>query len=384
MKRENLKRESFTDVASASIGPELRPADGDNWLTSFKSELDPVEPVAVSKKVQVASPKARTSSLRVLLAMVGLSAGLVGAWFGWQTWTARTASSAPLAAAVAPSGIAEFNSVPEGASITIDGTLRGVTPLRVSLPPGAHTVQITSASVTRTLPITVTAGNVVSQYVELAATPSTTGGRLEIGSDPPGAQVALDGVTRGVTPLVIPDVAAGQHRVTVTAGDNSVSRTVNVTRGATSALVISTAPTAAGASGGWLTVQAPIEMDIMEDGRVLGNTRMDRLMLPVGSHRIELANPALEFTAVRTVQIAAGRIANVAIALPQGRLSINAVPWAEVTLDGAALGTTPLGEVAVPIGTHEVVFRHPQFGERRQSVTVKAQTPARIGIDLRK
>ena len=107
-------------------------------------------------------------------------------------------------------------------------------------------------------------------------------------------------------------------------------------------------------------------------------------MLPVGSHRLEFSSPILEFTAARTVEIAAGRTANVALVLPQGRISVNAVPWADVFLNGAALGTTPLGEVAVPIGTHELVFRHPQFGERRQVVTVKAQTPARIGIDLRK
>ena len=359
--------------------PRLEPdAEGD-WLTSFKSELEPVAPVPHPVPV-----KPRRRSARMPLAAAALCAAGAASWFAAQTWTARTASSAPLTAA-APTGTASFTSVPEGASITIDGTPRGVTPLRLSLDPGDHTVQITSGSVTRTIPMTIEAGGVVSQYVELAAAPAAAGGRLEIGSEPPGAQVSLDGVARGVAPLVLADVAPGQHRVTVTAGETSVNRTVTVTRGATSALVVSTAsPAAAGASGGWLTVEAPVEMDIMEDGRILGNTRTDRLMLPVGSHRIEFANPALEFTAARTVQIAAGRTANVVLALPQGRLSINAVPWAEVTLDGAALGTTPLGEIAVPIGTHELVFRHPQFGERRQSVTIKAQTPSRIGIDLRK
>ena len=43
------------------------------------------------------------------------------------------------------------------------------------------------------------------------------GGRVEVGSDPPGAEVRIDGVFKGTTPLVVNDVAAGQHRVTVTA-----------------------------------------------------------------------------------------------------------------------------------------------------------------------
>jgi PEGA domain len=374
-----MKQETIAHVATPSIPPDLEPMEESNWLASFESER---EPVIVPAKAPVPA-KPRRRSLRVPFAVVGLCAGIAGSWLAWQTWTARPASSAPLNV-VAVTGTANFNSVPEGASISIDGTVRGVTPLRVSLDAGAHSVQITSGSVTRTIPITIEAGGVVSQYVELAAAPATTGGRLEIGSDPSGAQVALDGVSRGVTPLVIADVAPGQHRVAVIAGDRSVNRTVTVTSGATTALVVSTAPSATGASGGWLTVQAPVEMDILEDGRVLGNTRMERLMLPVGSHRLEFSSPSLEFTAARTVEIAAGRTASVAIVLPQGRISVNAVPWADVFLNGAALGTTPLGEVAVPIGTHELVFRHPQFGERRQVVTVKAQTPARIGIDLRK
>ena len=308
-----------------------------------------------------------------------------GVWFAWQAWSATAAATA-LLNPVAAEGTAVFTSVPDGASITIDGATRGVTPLRVQLPAGTHSVQITSGPMSRTLPITVESGGVVSQYVELAAAQAATGGRLEIGSEPPGALVALDGISKGVTPLVIADAAAGQHRVTVSAGGNSVNRTVNVTRGATATLVVSIAPSpvAADSSAGWLTIQSPIDMDIMEDGRILGSTRMERVMLPVGSHRIELANPALEFTIARTVQIAAGRTANVVVARPSGRLSVNAVPWADVSLDGVSLGTTPLGEVAVPIGAHEIVFRHPQLGERRQTVTVKAQTPARIGIDLRK
>ena len=227
-------------------------------------------------------------------------------WLGWQTWKARAAAAAP-AKPVVLTGTAVINSVPDGASITIDGVARGTTPLRVSLAPGAHSVQITSGSVSRTLPITVEAGSVVSQYVELATAPPSLGGRLEIGSDPPGAEVRVDGVSRGLTPLVINDIAPGQHRVTLSAGDNSVNRTVNITRGATSTIVVSTAPADTGASGGWLTIDAPIEMEILEGGRVLGTTRTDRLMLPVGSHRIELANAGLEFTSARTVQIAAGR-----------------------------------------------------------------------------
>ena len=372
-----MKTESALDIEPRPIGVDDDPVDDDpvdDWTTSFTSENESGRPLTP-----------RVSQRRIPVIVIGVCVGLSGAWFAWQAWTATPAASA-LVTPVASAGTAVFTSVPDGASITIDGMARGITPLRMSLPAGTHSVQIKSGSVTRTLPITVEAGGVVSQYVELAAAQAATGGRLEIGSEPPGRCVALDGISKGVTPLIIPDAAPGQHRITVSAGENRVNRTVNVTSGATSTLVVSIAPApaAAAASGGWLSVQAPMDMDIMEGDRVLGSTRMDRVMLPVGSHRIELVSPMLEFRIARTVQIAAGQTANVAVALPSGRLSVNAVPWADVSLDGASIGTTPLGELAVPIGVHELVFRHPQLGERRQTVTVKAQTPARIGIDLRK
>lgn len=370
-----MKRQTTTNTATPVWDIEQERTEGDSWVASFESEVKPAAP-APSKR----------SSRQIPLVVVAVCAGAIAGWFVWQTWRATpaaAATAAPLMTA-APSGTADFKSVPDGASITIDGAMRGVTPLRVSLAPGTYNVQITSGSTSRTLPITVEAGSVVSQYVELAGATAPPGGRLEIGSDPPGAQVALDGVSKGVTPLVLSDVAAGQHRVTVSAGENTVSRNVTVTRGATATLVISTAPVTGNGAGGWLTIQAPVDMEILEDGRVLGSTRMERLMLPVGSHRIELANAALEFTTARTVQVAAGKTANLAIALPSGRLAVNAMPWADVFMDGASLGTTPLGELAVPIGTHELVFRHPQLGERRQTVTVKAQTPTRVGVDLRK
>ena len=67
-----------------------------------------------------------------------------------------------------------------------------------------------------------------------------------------------------------------------------------------------------------------------------------------------------------------------------GTIAINAAPWANVTLDGKDLGETPVGNTSVAIGTHEVIFRHPQLGEQRITVTVTANTPARLSVDMRK
>jgi hypothetical protein len=39
--------------------------------------------------------------------------------------------------------------------------------------------------------------------------------------------------------------------------------------------------------------------------------------------------------------------------------------------------------VSVPIGTHEVIFRHPELGERRSSVNVATGAPTKVSVDLR-
>jgi hypothetical protein len=74
----------------------------------------------------------------------------------------------------------------------------------------------------------------------------------------------------------------------------------------------------------------------------------------------------------------------ITIAVPNGRVSINAAPWADVWIDGAAAGQTPLANLVLPIGTHEIVFRHPQLGEQRQQVTVKADGLARVSAVLQR
>ena len=70
------------------------------------------------------------------------------------------------------------------------------------------------------------------------------------------------------------------------------------------------------------------------------------------------------------------------VTIPNGSLSLNALPWANVTLDGKALtGTTPFANLDVPLGPHEIVWNHPQLGERRETVIVTAKAPVRRVLD---
>jgi hypothetical protein len=48
------------------------------------------------------------------------------------------------------------------------------------------------------------------------------------------------------------------------------------------------------------------------------------------------------------------------------------------------MGETPIGNLSMSVGPHEIVFRHPELGEQRHAVTVTAGAPARLSVDLRK
>jgi hypothetical protein len=138
----------------------------------------------------------------------------------------------------------------------------------------------------------------------------------------------------------------------------------------------------AGARVGGIKIASPIELQVLEDGRVLGSST-GTIAINDGTHTVELVNESLGFRFRQTVQVKPGQFTTVKISVPNGRISINAAPWADVWIDGTAAGQTPLANVALPIGQHEIVFRHPQLGEQRQNVTVKAEGLARVSAVMK-
>jgi PEGA domain len=131
-----------------------------------------------------------------------------------------------------------------------------------------------------------------------------------------------------------------------------------------------------GAFGG-VKVTAPIELQVFENGALIGSTAGPIAMVD-GVHVLEMVNDSLAFRVRSTVTVRAGQMAPVLISVPNGRVSINAAPWADVFIDGRPVGQTPLANIAVPIGAHEFVFRHPQLGEQKQTVLVKADGLTRV------
>ena len=284
--------------------------------------------------------------------------------------------------AVPTLGTLSVQTNPPGVAVFVDGVARGNTPARLSLAAGSHIVELRGRGVPRVIPVTVTAGAEASQYLELPETPSS--GSLLVQSDPAGARVTVDGVDHGVAPVSVADLAPGEHEVVLQAeGGAPVKQRVVIQAGVTSSVLAPVSTASAGPVSGWLSVKAPVAIEIRQGGRLLGTTESDRIMMAAGRHEVELVNDTLGYNVTRSIQVPPGKIASITVEMPMGTINLNAAPWAEVWIDGRRAGETPIGNLPIAIGPHEIVFRHPQLGEKRQAVSVTLKAPVRLSVDMK-
>ena len=314
------------------------------------------------------------------IAAVVLGSFLIGAITAGVYWKDRWL---PTAVAAGAAGSLRIESDPVGAEVRLNGSPKGTTPLSLSVPVGQYTLSVRQGSNVKELPVSVTSGAVTVHHItwaDTATVPAVETGNLSVATDPAGSTVLVDGQDRGLSPLTLRDLSVGQHRVVVRAGGTTYTRTVQIEAGATASLFIGGSQAA---TPGSIAIDSPVSVQVFEDRRLIGTSDMDRIMLPAGDHEIELVSDAVGFRATRTVRVAAGQTAALSVDLPSAPLSINAVPWAEVFIDGTRAGETPLGNLPQTLGPHEILFRHPQLGERRVNTVVTLKAPNRISIDMR-
>jgi PEGA domain len=284
-------------------------------------------------------------------------------------------------------GSLNVESDPPGAEVRIDDAVRGTTPLTVTVPEGNHTVVVQSGANVKQFDVQVTPGTARAYHIAWAEAPpaavaAAQTGSLSVVSDPPGSTVIIDGTARGQTPVTIRELSAGRHDVLVRSSSATYQRSVQVEAGATASLVVGGAP-ATTPSWGWITLSTPFNVQVFEAGRMVGTSEIDRIMLPPGNRDLEFVADSLGFRQSLRVSISPGRAAPVSLTIPRVAMNINALPWAEVYIDGIRIGDTPLANVIQPIGDHEIVFRHPQLGEKRQVTRVTARDSLRVSVDMR-
>jgi hypothetical protein len=320
------------------FGPQTgAEASTDRTVTTAPEPVAPVEDLveqtpAASSEAQyyrapetTNAPPARNQTARTMTA--GLVAAVVAAIAGYAA-----ASRGPLTASkVLAPGAVELSTGPAGIDAFIDGTFRGLTPLTITLAPGLHTIDLgRPQSKPQSIPVSIHAGMKISQFVELPLA-------AEFGEE---AELRMADVSKR---------AVDSGRL--------------VDRGS-------------------VTVVSEATLRIVEGDAVIGSSR-DRLELPVGRHELTLVDEASGINTTRVVQVDVKKPAVLKVAVPMGVLAVSTTPGAEVWVDGNKRGETPIGSLALRAGAHDIVFRHPDFGDRRRAVVVTAGDLLQLSVDLR-
>ena len=212
--------------------------------------------------------------------------------------------------------------------------------------------------------------------VPAQATTRKARGGLRVNSTPAGAVVLVNGQSRGITPLTLTDLQAGRYTIELRSTAGSLKRTVTVATDKTAEvneLIFS----------GWLAVYSPFELAITEGERALRLDDRSQIMLPPGPHELRLVNRALGYDAVRQVELKPGELVTLSVKPPPSTMTVTATEAAEVWLDGARVGETPLNAVPVELGTHEIVVKRAAGGERRFTVAVTVN-PLMLNVDFSK
>jgi hypothetical protein len=134
----------------------------------------------------------------------------------------------------------------------------------------------------------------------------------------------------------------------------------------------------------WVKVNAPYELTVQEEGKVLGTIANSPVMIRPGRHTLEFINKSLGLRLRQFVDAIPGQVVLVPLELPMGVMNLYADIQADVFVDGQRAGQTPLAGYAVPLGPHDVVFRHPKRGEVRYTVQVTLASPAQLTVSFTK
>jgi len=287
-------------------------------------------------------------------------------------------SSAALAQDASPAVlvITASDDATSGAAIRIDGEPSGNVPLRKTLTPGRHLLQVGKRGFTTFSKwVDLVGGEVTTIPVALLPQAVKTGSLL-ITADVTGMPVFIDGQRRGGTPLVVDGLTEGEHVVEIRSpgeGYHPFSKVVLIKANerATVEATIRVAPDL-----GSLRVIANVPGAIISlDGVDIGVAPAAKGALPPGEHMVMARATGYE-NVTQTVTVIAGRERVVSVRFTTAstdvaRILVRAnVPDATVTIDGEDYGNPPITIEPAEFGTHSVVVRAPGYREVRRACSV--------------
>ncbi|HEY2748626.1 MAG TPA: PEGA domain-containing protein, partial [Polyangia bacterium] len=203
--------------------------------------------------------------------------------------------------------------------------------------------------------------------------------RLSLHVLPADAALTLDGRPAHAGVVEVP---AGTHSIVARApGRQDATRTVTLTAGGADDVTLTLAPAELR-----LTVRSdPAGAEVLAGDRVLGTTPLELAVALEPGARLKIRKR--DYTPVERALAVDNGAATVdvrLVPLPRGELTLGALPWAHVTIDGEKRPDTPLSKVALAAGAHQVRLVCPPTGkELRFTVQIEPGRETRKVADLR-
>ncbi|MBO7483341.1 MAG: PEGA domain-containing protein [Kiritimatiellae bacterium] len=282
---------------------------------------------------------------------------------------------------------------PEGCSLAIDGLAVGETPrLVTSLDVGRkHRMELRKTGYqTRTAEVRFDGRRPLVKIERLIL----DSGEVSISSDPAGARVVVDGIERGVTPLVMGGVSRGRMRVRLShPGYRDVTRELNVSPGDSLTLDVAMEEI----PGEINITSVPLGARIYVDGVACGKAPVFLDGVKPGRH-VVLAQLDGYTDVEKTVTVVRGEKVNEEMRLASnlGRLEVRTSPvGASVLIDGRLRGTTTAtaddasksdrlmigGLVA---GEHSLLVRCHGYAESERKFTIEPNRGTSVEVRLRR
>lgn len=263
-----------------------------------------------------------------------------------------------------------------GAAIRIDGEPSGNVPLRKTLAPGRHLVQVGKRGyVTFSKWVNLAAGQVMTLPVTLQLQAPKTGSLL-ITADVTGLPVFIDGQRRGGTPLIVDGLVEGEHSVEIESpgeGYQPFSQMVVVKANERTTVEANIRLTP---DLGSLRVIANVPGSIISlDGVEIGVAPAAKGGLTPGEH-VVVARAAGYEPVEQTVTVIAGRERVVSLRFTTASTDVarifvrSNIDHATVTIDGEDYGNPPITIEPAELGTHSVVVRAAGYREVRRTCSV--------------
>ena len=207
-------------------------------------------------------------------------------------------------------------------------------------------------------------------------------GSVEVGCEPGGATVAVEGLPEAACPFRRERVRPGKYDLAVRLAKYAPHEgKLKVVAGAVAKVAVKLAPLP-----GRLVVSAPAPGgEVWVDGDRVGKAPAGPLRLTPGPHTVLVKTPGYDDWTLQAVIPPDEDVAVMAAALAHsGTLAVRSKPAAAaVLLDGGEVGVTPLEGQVVPAGEHEVVLRLAGYadGEARVQVKKGARTVVKLKLD---